>query len=767
MGCCTAVEGETEPFKKVSQRCCTDVFCLVIFLAYTIAVVVIGVVALNQGDINYLLYPQDYKGQFCGFSNGTKTKTKAFYPRLDQDLLAQKSIIMSPVGFLKFTPYTLCVEECPKAFTLASPTKYGGPSYPSAAADAPSFYASLKTQELFSRCLPTTETGLSKQRELCTLPPCGDVSLSDLGAESACTTIDSQPTVTTAWEVTTRAGALACQYQVQEVVRSTFLPEGSDAESRVLEKQFADYVTRAFSVIKSLSSNYVPILVMGVGAPFALALIWFMLLYCFAGVVVVAALVGLLLVMVAGTAYLYYKAGLVDKTGVDLNSLYNLSAVTTIAGAPENPGIGSTAYSIFAVLASVATVIYCVLLVLWRNAIFRCITIVREVTKVIFALPFIIFWPLVGILFIALIAVYFVVVGGYISTMDRTTFAQMDALLRSNNASILAEASSGEAAARAAVADALTPLTSMGGETQVIIMLAVHVVGVIWAYWITELAVYTTLARACSIWYYSHGPSEGDPGEIVQKGAFKLGVPAVVVSAWCVFSRHLGSVAFAAAILTIFTIIRTVLEAAAYVAEQKNPNNMLLKMAIKCTKCFVWCLEKTVQMVTYFGMIFVAIEGSNFCKACFSTFKCWSHYPAQVAVNKLVARVLSLVISLSIPAGCGFVAYIWVDQQRGYEPLYAAICAGVMAYAIASCVTDVFRCAIDTIFICVFYDLEKPGGPVHMSKSLQVGFDVDQAKLKTDRRATVQKDKAGAKGKDKAGAGTSSKGNEGVEYSRA
>ena len=52
-------------------------------------------------------------------------------------------------------------------------------------------------------------------------------------------------------------------------------------------------------------------------------------------------------------------------------------------------------------------------------------------------------------------------------------------------------------------------------------------------------------------------------------------------------------------------------------------------------------------MVTYFGMIFVAIEGSNFCKACFSTFKCWSHYPAQVAVNKLVARVLSLVKDLN------------------------------------------------------------------------------------------------------------------------
>jgi hypothetical protein len=108
---------------------------------------------------------------------------------------------------------------------------------------------------------------------------------------------------------------------------------------------------------------------------------------------------------------------------------------------------------------------------------------------------------------------------------------------------------------------------------------------------------------------------------------------------------------------------------------------------------------------------------------------------------------------------------MWVDQQKGYEPLYAAVAAGLMAYAIASCVTDVFRCAIDTIFICVFYDLEKDGGPKHMSKSLQAGFDVDQAKLKKDRRATVAI--GGLKDDKKRGGSTSSKGAEGVEYSRA
>jgi len=207
----------------------------------------------------------------------------------------------------------------------------------------------------------------------------------------------------------------------------------------------------------------------------------------------------------------------------------------------------------------------------------------------------------------------------------------------------------------------------------------------------------------------------------------------VVSSAWCVFSRHLGSVAFAGAILTIFTVLRLILEAIAYIAKQKDPDNMMLKMAIKCTQCFLWCLEKTVQMVTYFGLIFVAIEGQYFCKACFSTFKCWSHYPAQVAVNKMVACVLSLVISLSIPVGCGLICYIWIEATGGHEPLYAAIFVGLTSWIIASCVTDVFRCAIDTVFICVFHDLEGKEGPMHMSKSLQKGFDVDESKCKSTR----------------------------------
>ena len=755
-------EGNPEPFKRVSQRCCTDICCLVVFLAYVIAMLAVGVFSLQRwedahaaralsrhppfsvplvqsldrstplrprafarsGNLDFLLYPVDYTDQFCGKTDGVSNRTKAFFPRLDQDLAEQALIIASPGGFINFQPYTLCVEECPKAFSITNPAFFGGADYPGAAADAKSFYATSQTQELFSRCLPITTQIPADARTLCTIPACGDASLSSIGAEANCVAINAQPTVTTAWEVTSSAGAALCSYSTKEQVQATFYPTDATPETRASEKQFASYISSAFSVLKSVTDNWVQIVAMGIGAPFALALVWFVFLYCFAGIIIAIALTVLFLLLVAVTLFLFYKAGFTPEAIVD--NLQNFTAPTTISLVPEDEGgIGQTWYAVLGVISAILCVVYLILMVLWRNAINRCIAIVREVTKVIFALPFMITWPIVGFSFHALIGVYLCVVGGLLLTSQHTSFSEVNAAIQL--------ASNGTATAP----EALSAFTNLDGAVQIAILFIIHIVGIIWAYWVTELAVYTTLARTCAVWYYSHGQNEA--GDTVQKASFHgCGLMVVLTSAWCIFSRHLGSVALAGAILTIFTVIRMILEGFAYVAKQKNPDNAMLKMAIKCTQCCLWCLEKTVQMVTYFGMIFVAIEGQTYCKACWSTFKCWSHYPAQVAVNKMVSNVLALVISLTIPVACGFLGYLWVEALGGHEPIWAAIFIGICSWVIATCVTDVFKCAIDTIFICVFTDLEHKDGPQHMSAALQKGFDVDTAKMQKDRRATIQ-----------------------------
>jgi len=41
---------------------------------------------------------------------------------------------------------------------------------------------------------------------------------------------------------------------------------------------------------------------------------------------------------------------------------------------------------------------------------------------------------------------------------------------------------------------------------------------------------------------------------------------------------------------------------------------------------------------------------------------------------------------------------------------------------IASAITDVFKCSIDTIFICAFQDMEEHSPPKYMSEALKDGF---------------------------------------------
>ena len=62
----------------------------------------------SGGDVNYVLYPVDYKGQFCGLTEGLVEKKKIFYPRLDTDIADALPLLTTPTGILYFRPYGLC-----------------------------------------------------------------------------------------------------------------------------------------------------------------------------------------------------------------------------------------------------------------------------------------------------------------------------------------------------------------------------------------------------------------------------------------------------------------------------------------------------------------------------------------------------------------------------------------------------------------------------------------------------------------------------------
>ena len=320
--CCDMIDDGAGIFKPLSKRCCTDVLCLLIFVVYFVAMIGIGIFSLGNGNINYILYPTDYLDQFCGHSSLVSNRTKAFYPKLSEDLTRQKLLIASGLGIVHFTPYTLCVNECPSAFSLSDPIPYGGASYPGAKPNAsnPTIYTSFSTKEIFSRCLPVIDNQPELDRQLCAKPKCNDPSVVRLETDGIqqinCTVgadrIDSTPEVTEAWVIASPQATALCEFEVKEVNTQRFLPPGATAESIGLERQFAEFITTSFTVLMSVLDSWLQVVVMGIGAPFAFAGVWFILLFVFAGLIVLLSFLLLGAILVALCIYLYVKAGWAD-----------------------------------------------------------------------------------------------------------------------------------------------------------------------------------------------------------------------------------------------------------------------------------------------------------------------------------------------------------------------------------------------------------------------------------------------------------------------
>merc|ERR1711998_267635 len=100
--------------------------------------------------------------------------------------------------------------------------------------------------------------------------------------------------------------------------------------------------------------------------------------------------------------------------------------------------------------------------------------------------------------------------------------------------------------------------------------------------------------------------------------------------------------------------------------KKAQDKNFLIKLVIKCAHCCLACLKKTVEFVSYYGFIFVAVEGVAFCPACAQTFKFLLKYPSQTTVNKIVSKLLGLLIGLATPFACAMVSFYYLDSQDDY-----------------------------------------------------------------------------------------------------
>jgi len=190
-----------------------------------------------------------------------------------------------------------------------------------------------------------------------------------------------------------------------------------------------------------------------------------------------------------------------------------------------------------------------------------------------------------------------------------------------------------------------------------------------------------------------------------------------------------GSVAFAAFVIALCDLARLIVQ---YIERQivgKKPAGcgcsyqFFLTLIVKCLATCVWCLQKTVKFVSYYGLVFVACQGNDFCKACYRTFFFFMQHPGQVSINALVTWMLQIFASFSIPTFCSGMFFFLLKSHHPRNPLFPTVLIFMLGFFVASMCMAVFKCVITTIFVCCFQDkLEFEGK--YMSKRLAKAFQM-------------------------------------------
>ena len=89
----------------LTDRRCTDIFCLIIFIIAIGVGGYIGIYAIENGDPDAIMAPMDADGKFCGRDAGYED-----YPYL----------FFADIEYSVWYPWGVCVKECPNM--VNSPT---------------------------------------------------------------------------------------------------------------------------------------------------------------------------------------------------------------------------------------------------------------------------------------------------------------------------------------------------------------------------------------------------------------------------------------------------------------------------------------------------------------------------------------------------------------------------------------------------------------------------------------------------------------------
>ncbi|XP_030643907.1 choline transporter-like protein 1 [Chanos chanos] len=618
MGCCSSAEKKPD-WNPLEERRCTDIPWFLLFLLFNIGMLCICGFAIATGGASRLVSGYDSYGNICGQKNA---KIEGI------DLSGRDQTSRKYVFFLdpcnidivqrRIKSVALCVSRCPDSEIKT--------------------YEEIKT------------FALNNGSELCTYDFTPGKYPTDPSRVTKCPKLPVPPSKSLPLFHRCLPADVSCYAKFAEAL-ITFVSDNS-----VIQRVIAGVMTSKEIILGlCLLSLVLSLILMVVIRYISVVLVWILTI-----VVVIGSL--------GGTGVLWWLY--VDHK----------KAVNETLPAPELEVAKDNvqALLIYAIAATVFTVILLLLMLVMRKRVALTIALFHVAGKVFSHLPLLVLQPFWTFLTFMLFWVYWITVLLMLGT------------------------------AGSAVKNSETGLVEfqMSGPLQY--MVWYHAVGLIWISEFILACQQMTIAGAVVSYYFTRNKSE-------------VSMTPILSSVLRLMRYHLGTVAKGAFIITLVEIPRLVLT---FIHNQlRGRENAFARCMLKACVCCLWCLEKCLSYLNQNAYAATAINSTSFCTSARDAFVILAENALRVAAINSVGDFVLFLGKVLIVSCTAFAGVLALNYQREYTVwVLPLIIVCLFAFLVAHCFLSVFEIVVDVLFLCFAIDTKyndgSPGREYYMDKAL-------------------------------------------------
>uniref|UniRef100_A0A671TWS5 Choline transporter-like protein n=1 Tax=Sparus aurata TaxID=8175 RepID=A0A671TWS5_SPAAU len=333
---------------------------------------------------------------------------------------------------------------------------------------------------------------------------------------------------------------------------------------------------------------------------------------------------------------------------------------------------------VYAVAATVFTIILLLLMLFMRKRVALTIALFHVAGKVFIHLPLLTLQPFVTFLALLLFWIYWILVLLFLGTTGNP------------------------------VQNEETGLTEFRLTGPLQYLTWYHAVGLVW---ITEFILacqQMTVAGAVVTYYFTRDKN-------------RLPVTPILSSVLRLFRYHLGTVAKGSFIITLVKIPRLILM---YIHNQlKGKENACARCLLKTCICCLWCLEKCLNYLNQNAYAATAINSTSFCTSARDAFVILVENALRVATINAVGDFVLFLGKILIVTSTAFAGVLLLNYRQDYaEWLLPLIIVCLFSFLVAHCFLSIFEIVVDVLFLCFAIDTKyndgTPGKEFFMDKAL-------------------------------------------------